>query len=48
VTFSVKVQGAEELGACPSDWWSGGQRHQRGWYRWGRYVWYGWKRGISH
>jgi len=48
VTFSVEVQGAGELGACPSDWWSGGQRHQRGWYRWGRCVWYGWRREVSH
>jgi len=48
VTFFVEVQGAGELGACPSDWRSGGWRHRRGWYRWGRCVWYGWRRGVSH
>jgi len=35
VTFSVEVWRAGELGASSSCWWSGGLRHQRGWYRWG-------------
>jgi len=48
VTFSIEVRGAGELGACLSDWQSGGQRHWRRWYRWGRCVWYSWRRGISY
>jgi len=48
VMFSIEVQGAGELGACPLHWQSRGQRHWRGWYRWGRCVWYGQKRGVSH
>jgi len=46
VIFSVEVQEAEELGACLSYWRSRGQRHRRGWYRWGRCVWYSWKREV--
>jgi len=48
VTFSIEVQRAGELGACSSYRQSGGQRHQRGWYRRGRCVWYGRKREVSH
>jgi len=48
VTFSIEVWGAGELGAYPLDWQSRGQRHQRGWYRWGRCVWYSQRREVSH
>jgi len=44
--FSVEVWRAEELGACSSHWQSGGQRHWRGWYRWGRCVRCSRKRGV--
>ena len=48
VMFSAKVQRTRELGTCSSRCQSRGWRHQRRWYRQGRYVWYGWKREISH
>jgi len=48
VTFSVEVQRAEELGVSSLCWQSRGQRHQRGWYGWGRCVWYSQRRGVSH
>jgi len=48
VMFSTEVQRTGELGTCSSYCWSGGQRRWRGWYRWGRYVWYGWRKEISH
>jgi len=38
VTFSTKVQGTREFGTCSSRRRSGGQRHQREWYRQGRCV----------
>jgi len=38
VTFSAEVWGTKELGTCSSRHRSGGQRHQRRWYRWGRCV----------
>ena len=38
VTFSTKVQETREFGMCSSHRQSGGQRHWRGWYRWGRCV----------
>jgi len=48
VTFSVEVWRAAELGVSSSCRQSGGQRYQRGWYRWGRCVQYGRRRGVSH
>ena len=48
VTFSTKVQRTGELGTCLSHHQSGGQRHQRRRYRWGRYVWYGQRGGVSY
>jgi len=38
VTFSAEVQRTKELGTCSSRYRSGGQRHQRRWYRQGRCV----------
>jgi len=38
VTFSTEVRGTRELETCSSRHWSGGQRHQRRWYRRGRCV----------
>jgi len=48
MTFSIEVRETGELGACLLDWWSRGRRYQRGWYRWGRCVWYGQRRGVSY
>jgi len=44
VMFSVEVRRAGELGACSSRQRSGRQRHWKGWYGWGRFVWYSRKR----
>jgi len=38
VTFSPEVQGTRELGTCSFRRRSGGRRHWRKWYRWGRCV----------
>jgi len=38
VTFSTKVRGTREFGTCLSHHQSGGQRHQREWYRQRRCV----------
>ena len=48
MTFSIEVRETGELGAYLSDRQSRGWRHRRGWYRWGRCVWYGRRRGVSH
>ena len=48
VMFSAEVQRTRELGTYPSRRWSGWQRHQRRWYKWGQCVWYGQRRGLSH
>jgi len=48
VIFSAEVQRTRELETHSSRHQSGGQRHQRRWYQWGRCVWYGWRGGISH
>jgi len=48
VMFSTEVWGTRELGTCSSRHQSGGQRHQRRWYRRGGVFSMGRGGGISY